>query len=77
MFLQIFKNTKWAKVDGTLWLYTKHFKRRSWKFLRTSEMVESSSAHTIPQAVENRSPEFLGTQFEEILNFFLSQDKVL
>ena len=40
-------------------------------------MVESSSAHTIPQAVEKRSPEFLGTQFEEILIFFLSQDKVL
>ena len=43
-------------------------------------MVERSSAHTIPQAVENRSLKFLGTQFEEILqilNFFLSQDKVL
>ena len=40
-------------------------------------MVKRSSAHMIPQAVENRSPEFLGTQFEEIFTFLLLQDKVL
>ena len=40
-------------------------------------VIARVAIQTLPQAVEKRSLKFLGTQFEEILNFLFSQGKVL